>query len=233
MDHSQAVEQMAAERYLLNEMTPEAREAFEEHVFDCPDCALDLRAAAAFVNEAKAQLPTLMAPLPAPHSAGTVKPRVKRDSWLSWWRPVFAAPAFAALMLVLGYQNLVTLPTMRAEANQPRLVSWFPIRGATRGGPISSDREHGVGLPIDLSSQSGTAAYASYSIDLIDPQGKTVWTGSVAGPASDDNSGQRVMLAIPGAMHKNGAYTVAVSGIDPQGTRTQIDRFTVNLVFTN
>ena len=65
MDHSQAVEQMAAERYLLNELTPEAREAFEEHVFDCHECAMDIRAAAAFVDEAKIQLPALVRPLPS------------------------------------------------------------------------------------------------------------------------------------------------------------------------
>jgi len=47
MDHSEAVREMAAERYLLDELEPEAREAFEEHVFDCPECALDLRAARA------------------------------------------------------------------------------------------------------------------------------------------------------------------------------------------
>ena len=31
MDHNQAIKEMAAERYLLNELTPELRDAFEEH----------------------------------------------------------------------------------------------------------------------------------------------------------------------------------------------------------
>src|ERR1700691_2710648 len=84
MEHSQAVEQMAAERYLLNELTPDAREAFEEHVFDCPDCAMDLRAAVAFVDEAKAQLPALTDPLPARPSTGAIKAKGKRDQWFSW-----------------------------------------------------------------------------------------------------------------------------------------------------
>ena len=39
MNHTEAVEQMAAEGYLLNELTPDARDAFEEHVFDCAECA--------------------------------------------------------------------------------------------------------------------------------------------------------------------------------------------------
>ena len=53
MNHSEAVEQMTSERYLLNELAPDARDAFEEHVFDCPECALNLRAGALFVHEAK------------------------------------------------------------------------------------------------------------------------------------------------------------------------------------
>jgi anti-sigma factor RsiW len=116
----------------LNELTPEAREAFEEHFFDCPDCALDLRAAAAFMDEAKAQLPALSASASVPSPAGAVKPRAKRDQWFSWLRPAFAVPAFAALLLVVGYQNLVTMPGLRAEADQPRLLAWTPLHGATR-----------------------------------------------------------------------------------------------------
>ena len=53
MEHIEAVQQMAAERYLLDELPPELRDAFEEHLFDCPECAFDLRAGAAFVDEAK------------------------------------------------------------------------------------------------------------------------------------------------------------------------------------
>ena len=36
MNHSEAVEQMTSERYLLNELTPDARDAFEEHVIRLP-----------------------------------------------------------------------------------------------------------------------------------------------------------------------------------------------------
>ena len=52
MNHSEALKEMAAERYLLDELSPEARDAFEEHMFDCPDCALDVRSGSAFIGEA-------------------------------------------------------------------------------------------------------------------------------------------------------------------------------------
>jgi hypothetical protein len=245
MDHNEAVQQMAAERYFLNELTPETRDAFEEHVFDCPECALDLRAAAAFVDEAKVQLPPMIAeqgapPHPTPPLSGVVKPKAKRDRWFSWARPAFAMPAFAAMLLVLGYQNFVTLPALRTEATQPRLLSWVPVHGATRGGvhiPISADHEHGVALPIDLSQElaapeSGAPAYTSYAFDLLDSQGKLIWSGALsAAPASETS--QRVMLAIPGRRLHNGTYTVAVSGVDPNGTRISIDRYGFDLVFTD
>jgi Putative zinc-finger len=231
MDHSEAVKQMAAERYLLNELTPEIRDEFEEHAFDCTECALDLRAGAVFVEEAKAQLPELTANPPAPVPSGFPKPRVKREWWFSWLRPSFAAPAFATLLIILGYQNLVTFPAMRTAASQPRLVPSTALRGATRGGPaltVTADREHGVALPIDLPQQPGIANYASYSLDLFDPQGKLAWTGAASAPGD-----QPLSLVIPGAMLRSGAYTVAVSGVGQHGERTAIDKFVFNLRVTD
>ncbi|MDR3771855.1 MAG: zf-HC2 domain-containing protein [Terracidiphilus sp.] len=227
MEHSEAVEQMTAERYLLNELAPDEREAFEEHAFDCTECALDLRAGAAFVDEAKALLPDLTATLSVLPPAKTRKQRTNRNDWFSWMRPAFAAPAFAALLLVLGYQNLVTLPALRATANQPHLLASIPLRGATRGADhqaITADRIHGVALPFDFYRQTDTAGYASYSFDLYDPQGKLAWSGAIAVPDDREGGGQRISLAIPGAMLKNGAYTVAVTGIGPRGERTEVER---------
>ncbi len=95
MNHNEAMQHMAAERYLLNELTPEDRDAYEAHFFDCQDCALDLRAASAFVEEAKIQLPALSS---AGRTQSTPSPvRPARKSWLNWViTPAFATPVFAA-----------------------------------------------------------------------------------------------------------------------------------------
>jgi hypothetical protein len=236
MEHSEAVEKMAAERFLLGELTSEELDAFEEHLFECPQCALDLRVGGAFVAEAKVQLPELTAALPAqvPDEGGKLKE--KWDHWLAWLRPAYAAPVFATLLIVLGYQNLVTYPALRAAANQPRLLPWVPLHEATRGGApltITADRRHGVALPVDLSPQPGFSPYASYSIDLYDPEGKLAWTGVAAAPGDGESGDQRISLAIPGAMLRTGTYTVAVSGISAQGQRTAIDRYAFDLRLTD
>ncbi len=96
MDHKEAIQQMAAERYLLDEMTPELRESFEEHAFDCPECSLDLRAGAAFITVAKAELPKLVDSSPTP-STPAQKPAIKKANWFMWLRPAFVIPAFASL----------------------------------------------------------------------------------------------------------------------------------------
>jgi hypothetical protein len=236
MDHSEAIQQMMAERYLLDELKPETREAFEEHFFDCPECALDLRAGAAFVEAAKAQLPMLTSALPVPASSRSRKPGAQRAWWLSWIQPAFAIPAFATLLLVLGYQNLVTYPGLRAAAGQPRLLPWVPLHGATRGGAnrsITADRRHGVALPVDLPAQPSLDAYASYSFDLYDPKGKLAWTGVVAAPNESENQSERISLVIPGAMLQSGAYSLVVSGAGAHGERTVIDRYAFDLHLTD
>jgi hypothetical protein len=232
MDHGQALEQMTAERYLLNELAPEEREAFEEHLFDCSECALDVRAGAAFVEEAKIQLPELVAaprlpnPLTASQAAG------KRAGWFNWFRPAFAVPAFAALLLVVGYQNLVTYPALRQSAETPRLAPLIATHGATRGAApiaVNADRKEGVALPIGLEQEPGMPAFATYSFELSDPAKKIVWTSST----SLADAGQRLLLELPGGMLRDGTYTLAITGIGANGERTALQRLVFDVHLTN
>src|SRR5580704_16214292 len=106
MDHDEALRQKATERYLLDELDPQLKDQFEEHLFDCQDCALDVRAAAMFVEQAKVVLAA-----PAVTSAQRVpEPVPARAGWLAWFRPAFAVPVLALLLVVVGYQNFVTYP---------------------------------------------------------------------------------------------------------------------------
>src|SRR5690348_12241466 len=119
MEHSEAIRLMAAEKYLMSELTPELRDSFEEHFFSCQDCAADVRAGAAFLEHSKKLLAVQPAaevmPAPVP-----VKP-----GWMRWLRPALALPILALLMGVILYQNLVTYPSLKgtvAELRTPQIL---------------------------------------------------------------------------------------------------------------
>src|SRR5215475_478211 len=53
IDHQQAVNQMMTERYLLGELNPQERDAFEQHLFDCSECFEQVKAGTEFVHYLK------------------------------------------------------------------------------------------------------------------------------------------------------------------------------------
>jgi hypothetical protein len=235
MDHSEAVEQMATERYLLDELSPELREAFEEHLFDCKECTLDLRSGAAFVDGARAQLPEIATHVAASPSRGTVQPaakkRARKQSWSSWWQPAFAMPAFACLLALIGYQNLKTIPALRSSMSEPRLLHWTSIHAGTRGAAsvaLVADRKQGAVLLIELPQGS---SYTSFIFDLHDPQNRQVWTKTVSATGAGVGGNGTVSLLIPGAGLQEGAYTIAITGLNAQGERSVIDRQVLGIHF--
>jgi hypothetical protein len=226
MDHSEAVRLMATERYLLGELSAEMREAFEEHFFECEECALDVRAGAALKEEARRQL---AAPIPIA-AAATAQPAKPRRDWFAWWKPAFSMPAFAALILVVGYQNAATIPTLRSAVRQPRLAPWAALHVGTRGGaamPVLADHKAGAVLLIDL---PGTATYSSLAFALADARGQEFWTGSIEASAAQ-NGEEPLSLLIPGMDLQAGSYTLTISGISAQGSRTQLDRRVLDIRF--
>lgn len=226
MTHNEAKEQMAVERYLLGELAPVAREAFEEHYFDCRECALDLRIGAAFLDEAKA-LPAEPAKAVPEPPARPARPAARKPKVYFWRRPVFAVPALALLLAVIGYQNLATLPTLRKEVAQPRLLPWTLLHADTRGGgalAVQANRTQGTVLLIDLPQDS---AYTSYAFDLYDLHGKRIWTEA----AEALGEGRTVSILIPGPALEEGSDVLAIYGNAPNGERTEIDRRSLDIRF--
>jgi anti-sigma factor RsiW len=233
MNHENAVQLMAVERYLLDDLTSELRDEFEEHMFDCAECALDLRAGATFVQEAKLQLPQLTAASRSPTEAAPlrVEPRPAKSSlnWLAWLRPAFAVPTFAALLAVVAYQNIQTIPSLRASATSPRVVPWTSFHTGTRGGAqldVAANHSQGAAVLIDLPQE---VPYASYVFDLYDQQGRQFWTQTA--PTSSQTPGGTFLLMIPGAGLKQGSYTLVIAGKTTQGDQTEVSRRVLNFHF--
>jgi hypothetical protein len=205
MDHTAVVRQKMTERYLLDELEAEVRDEFEEHYFDCPECALDIRAGAQFVAHTKTVLAESSEPVPAPARGRT---RASRG-WFAWLRPAFAAPALALLLAVVGYQNLVTYPRFRSEFNRPHVLPAVSVNVGTwgAGGPPTTVPE-GRGLLL-LVRIPPDGAYVRYTADLYAPGGKPEGSFTIAPAAGQD----QWPVTVPAIRREPGTYTMAVHGI--------------------
>ena len=124
MDHTEAVRLQAVEKYILGELPPLLRAQFEEHYFDCADCALNLRAGVAFAAASRLYF-----------AESTVREKVAhapRTGWFDWLKPLVAVPAFAALIAVIAYQNTVSIPHLKQElgsqgTNASPVAPWFSL----------------------------------------------------------------------------------------------------------
>jgi hypothetical protein len=231
MNHNQAVEQLAVERYLLGELDVDAREDFEEHLFSCPECALDARVATVFIEEAKAELNEMA--LSQPEVKGSGKKIKFRTHWLFWMRPAFAVPVFAVLGLVTVYQNLITIPALREAGNQPAILPVAPVSGATRGDThttITVDRAQGIALPVDIPLDPVIGKFDSYSFKLYDQQNKLDWSATIPSPGQTTTGDLQLSISMPGRILKDGTYSVSISGRGAQGESTPIERYVFNVI---
>ena len=57
LDHLIATKRNIAERYMLGELSPAEREKFEEHYFNCTECAEDVRDFLAISSNSRPALP--------------------------------------------------------------------------------------------------------------------------------------------------------------------------------
>src|SRR5258705_4583601 len=102
MDHNEAIQLQAAVKYVLGELSPVQREEYEEHYFDCSECASDLKAAATFVDAAREVLRQETASSLAKDSVAA------RGGLLGWFQPVAAGTAVAGLLFVISDQHIGT-----------------------------------------------------------------------------------------------------------------------------
>src|SRR5579863_7746698 len=229
MDHTESIRLMAAEKYLLDELTPELRDQFEEHFFDCQECALEVRAGAAFVEHSKV---LLSGPVAVP--ARALVPAPAKPGWMTWLRPAFAVPVLAALLVVVGYQNLVTYPRLKSAAalvDAPRIMASVSLINAnTRGGSktvVSAGQGEPFLLFVDIPAE---ARFSSYVAELDGPAGKSEWSLAIPAETAKD----MVSIRVPAGHRQAGMYTLVVRGMDSSGgTSSEVGRYPFELQIGN
>lgn len=213
MDHAQAIQTQAAEKYLLGEFSAAQGDEFAEHFFDCEECAKDLRLTSLFVETCKRVMAADFVDKP--------QPAVKRSS--SGWEPAwYAIAASIALLAVILYQNVVTIPKLRSFA-AAQALEYFSIASMGSRGTgqtvVTPSHERPFILLADIPAHENID---QYRCEILDPNGKAVLSIDV----SEALARKTVPLLIPASTVSRGNYTFAISGrTKEESAFTQLEKY--------
>jgi hypothetical protein len=229
MDHNDAVRLQAAEKYILGEFPQNLRDEYEEHFFDCAECAVDVKAIAAFADTTRevlrrggASSTENAAPAREGRQVGSLL-----SGWRRWLQPALV-PAFCALLLLAGYQNLVSIPRSRALAEQraaqaaaPHVLPTFSLVGANQRGGGRPVFQATSGKPFILKvdiPETDASASASYLLRLDDAAGVSHSLGTV----NREDARNTVFVEVPAGFYAGNAQLVVLEIPQPGATPREI-----------
>ncbi len=215
MNHDEAKRMMASERYLLDELASAEREQFEEHIFSCRECALDLRAGAAFIDQSR----MILGEREASPATAKVVAEAGPSWWAAWLRPAIAFPVMAILLAAVVYQAGYELPGLRREAaarKTPALLASASLMNAnTRGGEVPEVKvPQGKPFLLFVDVPEEKHQYASFVAEFYGPSQNLLWSL----PISSDSAKNTLSLRVP-PVHGSGPYMLEIRGVNANGQK--------------
>jgi hypothetical protein len=206
MNHQEALQEMAVERYLLGELSGASLDSFEEHLFECSECAAEVKIGGTFIDAVRTEVSV---------PRRVAAPRVENArSWTSWFTsPWFLAPALAACLLILSFQTFVLQPRMKleiAQAQAPAVLNPLILANAGPRGdsiPAIVAPEHGsFVVSLDVPTTGG---FSSYRCSLFAPDGSLLWQTTV----SPEQARDALLITMPTDKTKEGLNTFLIQGL--------------------
>jgi hypothetical protein len=200
MDHTEAIQGSYVEKYLLGELNPAERDSFENHYFDCSICADDVYTGAVFVENARSLLRSEEAAVPA------------RPNFPGFGLP-FRAAALASVCLLafVGYQNIVTIPSLQSggggggTAHAVPRVSLVGMGSRAASRAVTLLARKNVSIDIEI---PGGPEFISYECRIVDAADHVKSVVLVSAEMAKD----AFALEIPGSELTPGAYRLVVVG---------------------
>jgi hypothetical protein len=203
MDHNNAKKTQATERYLLDEMAADERDAFEEHFFDCSECAQDVKDGASMMASARAVI----------RDDSNVVAFPPKRGWKGWLPQAAAAAVISGL--VAGY-GAMQFSAPRAATGV--MDSYELDLGENRGpaDPVPQNR-YPAGQPFILNFYiTPHDDAASYSVRVRGRDGRIDLTE----PVSRERAEKPVSLVLPAL--PRGSYDAVIEGVRKDGNRFPI-----------
>jgi hypothetical protein len=217
MNHQEAENTKATERYLLREMTNEERMAFEDHYLDCAQCLEAVTFGADFLDSG--------------HEMAEEK-GVQQSAAVPWYHRMFSAlrpvlkpvPAIAltaavALAAFSAYQQkrITNQQNLIADLKVPSQEFRYVVSGAQRRGSnaIVLSRNERLSLLINFVPKH---EFTSYRAEITGPGLPTAYSVPVAVTEQDYS----VMVSLPAAVLTGGEYQVNFLGRVDGGEETKL-----------
>ena len=218
MDHKEATETHAVERYLLGELPGSVHAQFEQHFFECTECAADVLAAAQLLDGVARELGTRRPDVAA--TAPEKRRPARRTSAGSFLWPALSAAA-AVVLLLTGYRSWVSYGKLRDEVTalrRPSIVSAMPIMGGnSRGAALMTlSSAQPIVLSIDIPAAE---PFSSYDCTLLDSSDRQLWSL----PVSAEQAHDTVSIGVPTGNLHPGSYTVVVHGFRNNARATPVE----------
>lgn len=199
MDHETAVRIQAAERYVLEEFSPEERAEFEDHFFECPECADEIRSASILAANAREVLRQ-----ERESETAWERGRVRRRFW---WPLLVSAALNLALLAGFGLERLHS--GVSQGAVEPQFYHTFGVPAASRGTAPS--------IPVRAGSQFFGARFDlvpgqyfdSFEYQILDSSGASRSDRWLKAPPDE---GSELELAVPVSSLKPGDYMLVLRG---------------------
>jgi hypothetical protein len=231
MEHSEAIQLHAVEKYVLGELSEKLRDDFEEHFFDCVECAHDVKAATTFAGASRE---TFRGDTPE-KLKGKTAAQMSRG-WLDRLRPKVVVPALAALSAIILYQNAVTIPGTRRGTSQDAarvFDSSFQLRGNARGENQSTVKirsKESFALDLDFTPSQ---VFETYTGQLLDEAGNLILQISL----TREQINKEVHAVIAGGILRPGRYSLLIRGnpkaSDQAKKNNEVQRFAFVVEFVN
>ena len=211
LNHLKATKRNVADRYVLGELSQAQREEFEEHYFECVDCAEDVRAFLAISSNSR----SVLVDVPDYEEPAASRGRTRTGGFqalLSWRPPAIYAigPALAmlALTIVTTYQSMSLRSQLVAQA-----VPQFALRPDSRGEESEiSVQKQGYFLVL-AADMPGPPRDVKWQIRGVGSQ-IALMQGTAPGPAP----GSSLSVLIPASNLSTGQYVLVLcpDGISPE-----------------
>jgi Putative zinc-finger len=206
MNHLDAIKSHVGERYLLNELAPAERAAFEEHYFECAECAADVKVGVMFLENARAVL--------REDSTMTRVTESKRPSsgWVGWLQPAFLVSALTCAMVFIFYQNTMLIPRLKSSpqiVSQAQVLQAFSLIPSNSRGPGVQAFHASPGRPFSLFFDvPPQRSFSSYRCDVQTAGG----ADKISVEVSSQQAQETIQVLVPGSLLEAGDYVLVVRG---------------------